>query len=62
MKIGIPKEVLDGETRIAATPDTIKKLCKKGAEVFVQAEAGYGASISDLALSKLSANHAFIIG
>ena len=55
MKIGIPKEVLDGETRIAATPDTIKKLCKMGAEVFVQAEAGYGASISDLALEESGA-------
>ncbi len=55
MKIGILKEVLDGETRIAATPDTIKKLCKMGAEVFVQAEAGYGASISDLALEESGA-------
>jgi len=55
MKIGIPKEVLDGETRIAATPDTIKKVCKMGVEVFVQAGAGYGASISDLALEESGA-------
>ena len=55
MKIGIPKEVLDGETRIAATPDTIKKVCEMGVEVFVQAGAGYGASISDLALEESGA-------
>ena len=32
MRIGIPKEILDGERRVAATPDTVKKLIKMGSE------------------------------
>tara|TARA_Y100001934_G_scaffold275503_1_gene370047 strand:+ start:9293 stop:10450 length:1158 start_codon:yes stop_codon:yes gene_type:complete len=50
MKIGIPKELTSGEKRIATPPDAIKKLVNMGAEVFVQAGAGEGASISDTEL------------
>ncbi|HEY8554551.1 MAG TPA: Re/Si-specific NAD(P)(+) transhydrogenase subunit alpha [Burkholderiales bacterium] len=48
MRIGIPAEVWPRETRVAATPETVKKLCAGGVhQVFVQAGAGVGASITD---------------
>ena len=48
MYIGIPAEVLDGETRVAATPETVKKFSANGSHVvLVQAGAGAGASITD---------------
>jgi len=47
MKIAIPTETLAGESRVAASPDTVKAFIKKGAEVVVQAGAGKGASIPD---------------
>ena len=43
MQIGIPKETLDGETRVAATPETIKKLIAAGHEVLVEHDAGLAA-------------------
>jgi NAD(P) transhydrogenase subunit alpha len=46
MKIGVPAEVRPGETRVAATPETVKKLAAKN-EVSVQAGAGIAASIRD---------------
>ena len=46
MKIGIPAEVRAGETRVAATPETVKKLAAKHS-VVVQAGAGSGSSIPD---------------
>lgn len=48
MEIGIPAETRAGETRVAATPETVKKFVAKGLHrVFVQAGAGAGASIPD---------------
>ena len=47
MKLAIPKERLDGETRVAASPDTVKKLVGLGLEVTVETGAGAHASISD---------------
>ena len=46
MQIGIPLEVRAGEKRVAATPETVKKLASAHS-VFVQAGAGLGASIPD---------------
>jgi len=46
MRIGVPAEVRAGETRVAATPDTVKRLATKN-EVRVQAGAGAGSSIRD---------------
>jgi NAD(P) transhydrogenase subunit alpha len=48
-KIGVPKEVYPNECRVAATPDTAKKLQKLGFDVLIQAGAGTAASFSDLA-------------
>ena len=47
MKIGIPAETYPGEARVAATPETVKKLGGAGHALLVQAGAGAGASIPD---------------
>jgi H+-translocating NAD(P) transhydrogenase subunit alpha len=46
MRIGVPAETRAGETRVAATPETVKKLAAKN-ELRVQAGAGAGSSIPD---------------
>jgi len=46
--IGIPAEIRAGETRVAATPETVKKLASTGHhKVLVQAGAGEKASVPD---------------
>jgi H+-translocating NAD(P) transhydrogenase subunit alpha len=47
MKIAIPKERRAGEARVAASPDTVKKLLQLGLSVAVESGAGAGAAISD---------------
>jgi len=47
MRIGIPAETRAGETRVAATPETVKKMLAAGHQVLVQQNAGAGASIPD---------------
>lgn len=48
MRIGIPAETRAGEHRVAATPETVKKLVTGGKnEVLIQAGAGVAASIPD---------------
>jgi H+-translocating NAD(P) transhydrogenase subunit alpha len=47
VKIAVLKETAAGETRVAATPETVKKFIALGASVSVAAGAGAGASISD---------------
>ncbi|MES2072382.1 MAG: Re/Si-specific NAD(P)(+) transhydrogenase subunit alpha [Pseudomonadota bacterium] len=47
MKIGIPAETRPGETRVAATPETIKKYVAAKHEVIVQSGAGIASSITD---------------
>ena len=48
MHIGIPAEVRLGETRVAATPETVRRLLKAGLHtVSVQTNAGVAASIPD---------------
>lgn len=55
MKIGIPAETRPGETRVAATPETIKKLLAAKHQVIVQAGAGINSSISDTAYQEAGA-------
>ena len=45
--IGIIKEVISTETRVAATPKTVKSMTKNGFKVIVEAGAGSGSYISD---------------
>ena len=47
MKIAVVKESEEGERRVAATPETVKKFVGLGAEVLVESGAGTGASIAD---------------
>ena len=47
MKIAVPKETLDGEARVAATPESVKRLIAMGFEVDVQAGAGAQANFLD---------------
>jgi NAD(P) transhydrogenase subunit alpha len=47
MKIGVPKERRPGEARVAATPDTVKRLVGPGIEVLIEAGAGAAARFSD---------------
>lgn len=47
MKIGIPKETVAGETRVAAVPETVAKMLKAGMEVLVEADAGLLSYISN---------------
>jgi len=56
MKIAIPKERREHEKRVAATPDTVKKLVGMGAEVIVEAGAGAGSMISDQAYQDAGAS------
>ena len=47
MKIGVPKETQDRETRVAMTPTIAKQLKAKGFEVVVESGAGDGSFFSD---------------
>ena len=47
MKIAVLRETAEGERRVAATPETIKKFIGLGATVAVETGAGVGASIAD---------------
>lgn len=47
MRIGIPRETRQGESRVAATPETVKKLVGRGFEVVVESGAGVRASLPD---------------
>ena len=55
MKIGIPAETRQGETRVAATPETVKKLLAAHHTVVVQSGAGVAASITDDAFAAAGA-------
>jgi len=47
MQIGIPAETLAGESRVAVTPETVKKLKAQGHTLRVQSGAGVAASVTD---------------
>lgn len=55
MRIGIPRESLPGENRVAATPTTVPQLIKLGYEVIVEAKAGLRASFPDAAFEAAGA-------
>ena len=49
MLIGVPAETTAGETRVAVTPETVKKLSALGHSLRVQSGAGVAASVTDAA-------------
>jgi len=55
MLIGVPLETAAGETRVAATPETVKKLKAQGHVLRVQSGAGIAASVTDEAYAAAGA-------
>lgn len=55
MLIGVPAETMAGETRVAVTPETAKKLVAQGHTVRVQSGAGLAASATDAAYEAVGA-------
>ncbi|MGF6528113.1 NAD/NADP transhydrogenase alpha subunit, partial [Variovorax sp. PvP013] len=49
MQIGVPAETAEGETRVAVTPETAKKLVAQGHALRIQSGAGVAASATDAA-------------
>jgi NAD(P) transhydrogenase subunit alpha len=49
MQIGVPRESAAGETRVAVTPETAKKLKAQGHSLRVESGAGVAASVTDAA-------------
>lgn len=56
MQIGIPEEVQANENRVAATPDTVKKLIRLGYKVVIERGAGLKASFDDSAYTEAGAS------
>ena len=55
MQLGIPKESIPGETRVAATPETVKKYVAQGHQVTVARDAGLSANYPNEAYSAVGA-------
>lgn len=47
MKIGIPKEIMNNENRVALTPAGVLSLTNEGHDVFIQTGAGTGSNFPD---------------
>ena len=56
MRIGVPKERLANETRVAATPKTVEQLLKLGFTVAIESGAGKLASFDDEAFTQAGAD------
>ncbi|MCF3943338.1 alanine dehydrogenase [Oceanobacillus alkalisoli] len=55
MRIGIPKEVLNNENRVAMAPSGVYSLTQAGHQVFIQKNAGEGSSFADEAYKEVGA-------
>jgi H+-translocating NAD(P) transhydrogenase subunit alpha len=55
MLIGVPAEITAGETRVAITPETAKKLKAQGHTIRIQSGAGVAASVPDDAYAAVGA-------
>ncbi len=56
MRIAVPTETLAYETRVAATPETVKKFVAAGCEVVVQKGAGEHANLTDAVFADAGAS------
>ncbi|MCV9877431.1 Re/Si-specific NAD(P)(+) transhydrogenase subunit alpha [Brenneria izbisi] len=56
MRIGVPRERLTNEARVAATPKTVEQLLKLGFEVAIESGAGKLASFDDAAYQQVGAS------
>lgn len=55
MIIGIPREIMHGENRVSATPETVKAMIAAGWQVLVEENAGIGAHMSNEAYAEAGA-------
>jgi NAD(P) transhydrogenase len=55
LTVGVPKEIHEGEKRVALTPETVAKLVKEGFNVVVERGAGAGAKFWDSAYEEAGA-------
>ncbi|MCL4106125.1 UNVERIFIED_CONTAM: hypothetical protein GTU68_058431 [Idotea baltica] len=55
MRIAIPKETHPGENRVPITPDAAKKLCRMGAELYIEAGVGERSGFTDAAYTDVGA-------
>ena len=55
MRIGLLKETMPGERRVALVPESVERLCGQGHEVFVEVGAGEGSFYSDALYEKAGA-------
>ncbi|MFC0322884.1 Re/Si-specific NAD(P)(+) transhydrogenase subunit alpha [Gallibacterium melopsittaci] len=55
MLIGVPRELLDKECRVAATPKTVQQIKKLGFDVIIEQNAGFRASFEDHAFAEAGA-------
>ncbi|MFW5925057.1 MAG: Re/Si-specific NAD(P)(+) transhydrogenase subunit alpha [Myxococcota bacterium] len=55
MKVFVPRERADGETRVAVVPETVKRLIKEGFEVAIEAGAGTASHLGDAAYQEAGA-------
>ncbi len=56
MKIAVLKELAEGEKRVAASPETVRKFAALGASIAVETGAGTSASISDAQFAEAGAS------
>lgn len=47
IRVAVPKEIADGERRVAVTPEVAERLCKAGVEVMLERNAGASAYFPD---------------
>jgi NAD(P) transhydrogenase subunit alpha len=55
MQVGVPKETVEGERRVALVPEVIRKMAAKGFDVLVEPGAGADAMLSDEAYEEAGA-------
>ncbi|WP_352418552.1 NAD(P) transhydrogenase subunit alpha [Proteiniborus sp.] len=55
LTIGVPKEIMKGEKRVSATPETVEKMVQNGATVLVEKGAGINSLMPDSDYEKVGA-------
>ena len=55
MKVGCPREILDGEKRVAMTPDSVRQIQKLGYDCVIESGAGVAAGFADAAYEEAGA-------
>jgi alanine dehydrogenase len=55
MKVGVPREVMESEYRVAITPVGVRELTDLGHDVLIERDAGAGSAIGDVAFERSGA-------